>query len=265
MRTLKNSRSVRIAAVVAALLLLLVPSVLSWRQSEASQRAHSFSGASSSLGIDLVTLASLPPTATSISAATREVPVERTLDTQPPLRFPQGVVNNSIPATPTLGTMGSLSGPAAIATPLPPTDRLEIDSIDLSARVTTAGLDANNVMQTPGDPFTVAWYTFSAQPGSGGNAVFSGHVDHVTAGKSIFWNLRKVKMGDTVEYVRVDGARVTYLVTSIQTVTANQPANDLVVSNGIDMLTLITCAGGFDRRRLSYDSRLVVQATRITT
>jgi LPXTG-site transpeptidase (sortase) family protein len=164
--------------------------------------------------------------------------------------------------TPTLPPLGSLSGSAAVPTPPPPSDHLLIPSIRLDARITTAGLTPDNVMEVPANPFEVAWYTFTAPPGTGGNAVFTGHVDHHAVGRSIFWNLRKVKVGDLVEYRALDGQVFRYRVYAIATMPASAPANDVVAQTATEIMTLITCSGSFNRASRAYDSRLIVQAVR---
>jgi hypothetical protein len=48
-------------------------------------------------------------------------------------------------------------------------------------------------MPSPDNAWDVAWYDFSARPGAGSNAVFSGHVDYHDVGPAVFWNLRDLR------------------------------------------------------------------------
>jgi LPXTG-site transpeptidase (sortase) family protein len=221
-----------------------------------------------SIGLDPLDVGSIPPTAaaTASPAPPATATSERTVALRP--GSVGGLIAEPDPPTatpeptPTLPPLGSLRGSAAVPAPPPPSDHLIIPSIRLDARITTAGLTPDNVMEVPDNPFEVAWYTFTAVPGTGGNAVFTGHVDHHTAGRSIFWNLRRVRIGDLVEYRTLDGQLLRYRVFAITSVPADQPANDVVAQTTSEIVTLITCTGSFDRSRLAYDSRLIVQAAR---
>ena len=147
-------------------------------------------------------------------------------------------------------------------TPEPPANRFVIPTIGVRAVVETRGLDANLVMQEPQDPFQVAWYDFTARPGTPGNTVFAGHVDHIRVGRAVFWNLRNVKAGDVLEYHSIDGQIYRYRVTRITTQPASAPANDFVAPTAVETMTVITCTGSFDRSSRSYSQRLIIQATR---
>lgn len=147
-------------------------------------------------------------------------------------------------------------------TPEPPANRFVVPGAGIRAVVETRGLDANMVMQEPEDPFQVAWYDFTAKPGTPGNAVFAGHVDHQSVGRAVFWNLRNVKLGDFMEYHSIDGQVYRYKVTRITIQNASDPANDYVAPTVDETMTVITCTGSFDRNSRSYNQRLIVQATR---
>ena len=149
-------------------------------------------------------------------------------------------------------------------TPEPPANRFVIPSVGIRAVVETKGLDANMVMKNPEDPFQVAWYDFTARPGTPGNTVFAGHVDHIRVGRAVFWNLRNVQIGDVMEYHSIDGQLYRYRVTRITTQPASAPANDFVAPTEVETMTVITCTGSFDRSSRSYNKRLIVQATRET-
>jgi LPXTG-site transpeptidase (sortase) family protein len=140
---------------------------------------------------------------------------------------------------------------------------LAIPSIGVAASVETRGTDANNVMQTPTDPHKVAWYNFTATPGVIGNAVFAGHVDYTGVGRTVFWNLSSLKPGDEISFTSASGDTFRYQVTTSITAWADDAANPFVAPTTTEIITLITCTGDFDRATLSYNKRLIVQATRI--
>ena len=90
-----------------------------------------------------------------------------------------------------------------------PLTRLVIPKAKVDARIVTLGIDGNGVMQSTSNAYDIAWYDFSARPGAGGNAVFSGHVDYHDVGPAVFWNLRDLQPGDVIEVHLDDGTVYT--------------------------------------------------------
>lgn len=177
---------------------------------------------------------------------------------------------NSGPRTVT--GFGSVLSEAPPANPSAPTaapgtaslERIIIPRADVDAPIVVKGLDANNVMESPDNAEDVAWYDFTARPGVGSNAVFSGHVDYVNVGPAVFWNLSDLAPGDDISIRYADGISLTYAVTAINTFDATSaPIDQIVGPAAADSITLITCAGTFDRSTGQYDQRLIVRAERI--
>jgi len=156
--------------------------------------------------------------------------------------------------------------PTPQVTPLStaPLARLVIPKIGVDAPVVTLGVDGQGVMQSPRSAFEVGWYDFTAQPGTGGNAVFSGHVDFVSVGPAVFWDLHKLGPGDVVEVRLADGTAYQYVVVSSTSYAGDDaPIADVVGSTSKDTVTLITCTGTFNREIRQYSHRLVVRAERL--
>jgi len=156
--------------------------------------------------------------------------------------------------------------PTPVLTPISnaPLARLVIPKIEVDAPVVTLGVDGQGVMQSPKTAFEVGWYDFTAQPGTGGNAVFSGHVDFASVGAAVFWNLRKLGPGDLVEVRLADGTTYQYVVVSNVSYPGDDaPIADIVGPTGKDTVTIITCTGTFNREVHQYSHRLVVRAERI--
>ena len=156
--------------------------------------------------------------------------------------------------------------PTPVLTPVSnaPVDRLVIPKIGVDAPVVTVGVDGQGIMQSPRTAFEVGWYDFTARPGTGGNAVFSGHVDFASVGAAVFWDLRELGPGDLVEVRLADGTAYQYLVVSSTSYTGdNAPIADIVGPTGKDTVTIITCTGTFNREVHQYSHRLVVRAERI--
>ncbi|TMB94410.1 MAG: class F sortase [Chloroflexi bacterium] len=145
--------------------------------------------------------------------------------------------------------------------------RMVIDKLGVNAPVEAFGLDAQAIPQVPTGANAkdiVAWYNFSAEPGTGSNAVFAGHVTWF--GEAVFFNLTKLAAGDTIRLEGANGKQLVYNVSNVFSVDPDDP-NSLQVMAGTpkDMLTIITCDGSFQRTGDpvfggEYNSRLVVQA-----
>jgi LPXTG-site transpeptidase (sortase) family protein len=143
--------------------------------------------------------------------------------------------------------------------------RLIIPSAGIDAPVVVKGVDAAGVMQSPDNAFDTAWYDFSAKPGYGGNAVFSGHVDYINVGKAVFWELKDLNPGDEIQIRLEDGTVYRYAVNFKQQYdAATAPVEEIVGPTPRETITLITCSGTFSNVSHQYDKRLIVRAERIS-
>jgi LPXTG-site transpeptidase (sortase) family protein len=97
----------------------------------------------------------------------------------------------------------------------------------------------------PLNGWQVAWYTFSAQPGTGGNAVFAGHV--TWGGRAVFYSLNKLAIGDTIRVSDNNGNSFVYTVNESFSVAETDPnaAAEVMGPTSSDIITLITCDGEF--------------------
>lgn len=177
---------------------------------------------------------------------------------------------SSGPGTTTgFGSVLSVASPVSPPTPAAPLTtaplaRLTIPSVEIDAPIVVRGVGADGVMQSPDNAVDVAWYDFSARPGEGSNAVFAGHVDYINVGPAVFWPLKDLTPGDRVEIHYGDGTVLAYGVSAINTFdVATAPIEQIVGPAPVDSLTLITCAGTFDRASGQYDKRLIVRAERV--
>jgi len=148
----------------------------------------------------------------------------------------------------------AIVAPAAVPT------RLLVPSIKVDAAVEPVGMDAQGRMGTPSQSANVAWYRLGSAPGDAGDAVMAGHLDWTT-GPAVFWYLGRVRKGDTITVVRADGSSVQFVADASITVPYDSSTDSLFTKSGPPALTLITCAGAWDRARGTYLQRLVVHAT----
>ena len=165
--------------------------------------------------------------------------------------------------------------PATTVIPLPEVAapaRMVIDKMGVDAPIITLGLDANRLPEVPNGPDTVAWYDFSAKPGQGSNAVFSGHVDWTVNGQpvtAVFWRLGELEEGDVVRLTLEDGSELLYRVTNNVTIRYDDPDGVKVMDETPnDVITLISCGGTWVPDPSSplggnYTQRVIVRAERV--
>ncbi len=155
-------------------------------------------------------------------------------------------------------------------TPAP--TRIGIPSIGVDASVLTMGLDASNYPEVPNAGDEVAWYSFSAPPGRGSNAVFSGHVDWYYWGmpvEGVFYHLRELQIGDQITLDLEDGNQLRYRVTgNVATAYDDPNVVDVMDATSKDVLTLITCGGTWQKDYSNpiggnYSHRVIVRAERV--
>jgi LPXTG-site transpeptidase (sortase) family protein len=160
------------------------------------------------------------------------------------------------------------------ATPVPPPPlgdsgyQIVIDRLGVNAPVTMFGMDENLIPKVPFTATDVAWYDFSARPGTGGNAVFAGHV--TWNGPAVFYDLDQLASGDQVRLNGQDGTQIVYKVTEVFQVDPSDPDSRKVMwPTDKDVITIITCSGKFfgtDDPVLGgdYTHRLIVRGELVT-
>lgn len=148
--------------------------------------------------------------------------------------------------------------------------RMKIPAIGVDAPVTTRVIGTDGVMGTPNGRFDTVWYDFSnwtgmgGYPGSGGNAVFSGHVDYHPNYEAVFWDLHLIGPGDIIEVDLPDGTAITYSVQWSQQIGPEDDFSTYAARTGQETITIVTCQGTFNSATHQYDHRLVVRGVRIS-
>jgi LPXTG-site transpeptidase (sortase) family protein len=145
-------------------------------------------------------------------------------------------------------------------------ESLIIEKIGVDAPVEVRYVQADGLFPNPSGPEPVAWYdlgnysaSFNGRPGFGGNAVFAGHVDYINYGRAVFWDLNKLETGDQVKVKLADGTVYAYsVVWNERYPQAEIPWDRWLANDGMDMVTLLTCAGGWDGS--DYSDRRAVRA-----
>lgn len=154
---------------------------------------------------------------------------------------------------------------ARLADVVAPSDPpVEVRLRGASAAVDPVGLDPDRQVVLPDDVGRVGWYEPGAQPGDDtGSAVLVGHVDDRQQGLGAFAVLRGVAAGDEVEVSTASGARLVYVVVSLEKFAKSEvPMQRLFAREGPHRLVLITCGGDFDTTSRTWSDNIVVTAVR---
>ena len=136
--------------------------------------------------------------------------------------------------------------------------RLRIPKIGVDTPLVQLGKNADGSMETPTDISTAGWYKYSPTPGQLGPSIITGHVDSYR-GIAVFFHLRELQPGDTIEVDRADGRTVKFQVTKVDIYSKKAfPTSEVYGNVNYSGIRLITCGGTFDRHVFDYDSNIVV-------
>lgn len=138
--------------------------------------------------------------------------------------------------------------------------KITIPSIGLSSDTfVELNVQANGTLSVPGTENEVGLYQAGPTPGQLGPAVIGAHVDSPEGRKGIFWNLGKVKTGDTVVIARKDGKKATFTVDRVHAYKKTEFPTDLVYKGdmGKSEIRLVTCGGPVDSQN-EYRDNVVV-------
>ena len=144
---------------------------------------------------------------------------------------------------------------------------LYVPKASLYARIVRVGRTPWGGLGAPDNPEVIGWYEDGAEPGSQGNALLVGHLDYTDingdTGVGVCYGLRDVIVGDQM-IVRDERENIAYVYEIIRKkyVDADDPgAARFLSARDQSLLTLITCAGQFDKDAHEYADRLIVVGT----
>ena len=153
------------------------------------------------------------------------------------------------------------AAPVARSTPV----RLRVAAIKLDVPLIELGINADHTVEVPSDYKQAGWYRLGPAPGENGSAVVLGHVDSYL-GPGVFFELSKMKAGDTVDVDLADGTATHFAVTSVATYPKDQfPTERVYAPHGGSKLQLVTCGGEFDTASRNYLSNVVVYTSLVST
>ncbi|MEV0715602.1 class F sortase [Asanoa sp. NPDC050611] len=142
---------------------------------------------------------------------------------------------------------------------LPPPSEVRIPRVAIRSSLVGLDLDSKGELEAPVDYAKAGWYEQGTLPGEPGPAVIAGHVDSYR-GPAVFYRLRELRPGDTVEVRRGDTWLPFRVVATGHYPKDKFPTTRVYGATPGSELRLITCGGEFDRSRRSYRDNVVVYA-----
>lgn len=147
--------------------------------------------------------------------------------------------------------------------PMPASDavKLKITDIGVDATVVAVGKRDDGTVDVPSNPQLVGQYKYAPTPGENGPAIIVGHVDSI-AGTQVFWRLRELMPGQTIEVIRADKTKAIFRVDSVKNFRQdNFPTKEVYGNIDYPGLRLITCGGTFNYLTQHYSENTVVFAS----
>ncbi|MBR3164435.1 class F sortase [Candidatus Saccharibacteria bacterium] len=139
---------------------------------------------------------------------------------------------------------------------------LEIDRLDIRARIQTTDIPDNNILPVPDNIYDVSWYAGSGRPGENTCVIISGLSSGNTQ-PGVFANLDSLETNDPIIIELGNGDRYTYRVrelTHIQSSDAETKLPDLQRRlDDQETLSLITATHGADNND-TYDTIVMLRA-----
>lgn len=143
-----------------------------------------------------------------------------------------------------------------------PPERIEIPAIGVAAPVIELGLNPAGALEVPKVYSETGWYKGGPEPGEVGRSVIAGHVDDYT-GPAVFFRLRELGAGDEIIVHHIDGDETVFTVERTEKYRKDAfPTDEVYGSSGDVALRLVTCGGDFNETAKSYESNVIVFATR---
>jgi LPXTG-site transpeptidase (sortase) family protein len=143
-----------------------------------------------------------------------------------------------------------------------PPMRLLFPKYNMDIPLLALGVDSVGQLEAPKLPNEGGWYYKSAKAGEEGNVLINAHYDDNQGRPAAFYNLKSVKVNDTVILVDSYDRQFPYRVTEIYYIGIydEDRIEKLLESEGAS-LTLVTCGGFWLPGEGTYNQRLIVKAT----
>ena len=138
---------------------------------------------------------------------------------------------------------------------------LEIPAIALAAPIEDVGIQNSGDMDVPSHNQWegVGWYKFGTFPGDPGSAVIDGHLDRPGGYPAVFWNLKKLHVGDLIKVVNPGEKMLHFQVKEMDYYQPQDaPLPKIFGDRSGIYLNLVTCAGEWIPEQHQTTLRLVV-------
>lgn len=134
--------------------------------------------------------------------------------------------------------------------------KMELPSIHVSAPINGVGLTPNGAMAAIDSPTLIGWYRYSSIPGQEGNSLLAGHRDWGSQLGTLFF-METMDLGDELIITYEDGHTETFQLVSNEIYPETKIPDHVMDLGGESRITIITCAGTFNKKTRHYDSRAV--------
>jgi hypothetical protein len=144
---------------------------------------------------------------------------------------------------------------------------IDIPKLGVHARVLPVGVTSSGALGTPDNVYDTDWFNQSAKPGQPGAMLIDGHVSSWTT-NGVFYGIKTLVAGDTVQVERGDGVVFTYKVIKSQIYSANDvnmTAALTPIVAGHPGLNLITCTGDVIQGTNEFNERVVVFTEQVSS
>ena len=140
-------------------------------------------------------------------------------------------------------------------------ERLLIPAIKVDAPIEDVDIESDGNLGTPTkSPWVdTGWYSNGPHPGDVGSAVIDGHLDRPGGYPAVFWFLRQLHAGNTVQVQESNGKTLHFRVIDVEYYTPqNAPLQQIFGNTSGKFLNLITCAGQWIPSQHQTTLRLVI-------
>lgn len=138
---------------------------------------------------------------------------------------------------------------------------LKGETFEKEISIVEVGVAADGALEVPGEWNEAGWFKKSSKPGETGNMILDGHYDTNYGTPAAFWELKYLKIGDTLGILDNYGNLYEYKVYETFLVDLSDP-DKLEVYEDSEMsaeVTLITCSGVWLPGESTYSKRLVIK------
>jgi LPXTG-site transpeptidase (sortase) family protein len=148
---------------------------------------------------------------------------------------------------------------AAYAVPADQPRQIIIPSINTQGFIQKVGVTLEGEMAVPTNVHLAGWYSTGVVPGEKGVSVINGHVQGFYR-DGVFKRLNALRPGDMYQVEFGDGSRRDFKVVSVNQYNLDKAEGQMfeAVAPIEQQLTLITCAGVYDKDLKTYDQRVIV-------